>query len=422
MTLTQPDANSITTDLASDVASKQTATAAMVWGLGATQVIGYGTLYYAFSILAADMAKDLNWTVEWIYGAFSAALLVGGLAAPFSGRWVDRFGAGHVMAAGSIGAAVALAACALAPGPVAFVAALIALEAAATLVLYDAAFAALAQISGQNARRSITHLTLIAGFASTLFWPLTTYLNDWIGWRDVYLLFAALHLGVCLPIHIMLARRTPRQNTSTTNAADVNVAGAGSLNTADRPRAFKLILLGFTLGGFVLSALLVHMVPLMAAIGFGAAGLLMASLFGPAQVFIRVLNMAFGRDLHPVRLAIIASTMLPIAAVLLIAGMSWPLVGFGFALICGFGSGLSSIVRGTVPLALFGAQGYGARLGNLTAVRLVVTSVAPFIFAWIMHSFGAATALWTMAVIGLMAVAAFAALARMPNTLTNTLK
>lgn len=347
---------------------------------------------------------------------------MGGLAAPFAGRWVDRFGAAQVMTAGSIGAAAALAACALAPGPVAFVAALIVLEAAATLVLYDAAFAALAQISGQDTRRSITHLTLIAGFASTLFWPLTSFLNDWIGWRDVYLLFAALHLGVCLPIHIMLARRMPDQNTSATNEATVNVAAAESLDIADRPKAFKLILLGFTLGGFVLSALLVHMVPLMAAGGFGAAGLLMASLFGPAQVLIRLLNMTFGRDLHPVRLAIIASAMLPVAAAFLIAGINWPLVGFGFALIFGFGSGLSSIVRGTVPLALFGAQGYGARLGNLTAVRLVVTSVAPFIFAWIMHSFGAAAALWTMAVIGVMAVAAFAALARIPNALTKTLK
>ncbi|MDX2264753.1 MAG: arsenite efflux MFS transporter ArsK [Hyphomicrobiales bacterium] len=389
------------------------ASAAIVWSLGATQVIGYGTLYYAFSILAAGMAKDFNWTVDWVYGVFSAALLTGGLAAPFAGRWVDRFGAGQIMAAGSVVSAIALAGCALAHSPALFVLGLVAIEVAATLVLYDAAFAALAQLSGQNARRSITHLTLIAGFASTLFWPLTSYLNDWIGWRDVYFVFAGLHVAVCLPIHLMLARQTSGQPAPVPPEMEhFDIEARGSLAEADRVSAFRLILLGFTLSGFVLSALLIHMVPLLTALGFGATGLLMASLFGPAQVFVRVTNMAFGGNLHPVNLAIIASAMLPIAVTLLIAASEWAPAALLFALLFGFGSGLTSIVRGTVPLALFGAHGYGARLGNLTAVRLIVTSIAPFIFAWIMQNVGVAAALWTMAALGTLAVFVFAALAR----------
>ncbi len=398
--------------------SPPSATAAVIWGLGITQIIGYGTLYYGFSILAAGITKDFNWPIEWVYGAFSAALLLAGFAAPFAGRWLDRFGAGQVMAAGSVGAALALAGCALAPGPATFVAALIAMEAAATLVLYDAAFAALAQISGQNARRSITHLTLIAGFASTLFWPLTSALDDWLGWRGVNLLFAALHLAVCLPIHIMLAQQTSgRGKALAVDELTLDTVSRGGLDAAERTKAFWLVMLGFTLSGFVLSALLVHMVPLLEGLGFGAAGIFMASLFGPAQVLIRVLNMTFGADLHPLRLAVIASAMIPAAATLLIAGISWQPVAFAFALLFGFGSGLSSIVRGTVPLALFGSRGYGERLGKLTAVRLVVTSVAPFIFAWVMQHYGAANALWSMAFIGLLAVAAFAMLMRLPNTL-----
>lgn len=385
-----------------------------VWGLGATQIIGYGTLYYAFSILAADMAKDLNWTVEWVYGVFSVALLAGGLAAPFAGRWVDRYGAGAVMTAGSVASAAALAACAMAPSALYFTLGLIAIEVAATLVLYDAAFAALAQISGQEARRRITHLTLIAGFASTLFWPLTSALNEWMSWRGVYLIFAALHIGLCLPIHMLLARHRSYQPPL---HEITNPVAAGSLAEDERPAAFRLILIGFTLAGFVLSALLVHMVPLLTAMGFGAMSLVVASLFGPAQVLVRVVNMALGGNLHPVHLAIIACAMLPVAVGLLIAGSGWAPLVFAFAAFFGFGSGLSSIVRGTVPLALFGSHGYGARLGKLTAVRLVVTSIAPFVFAWIMQNYGVNTALWTMALIGALSVLSFAALTRLRNSL-----
>ncbi|MEK1933559.1 MAG: MFS transporter, partial [Pararhizobium sp.] len=138
-----------------------------------TQIIGYGTLYYSFSALAASMAGDLGWSPEWVFGAFSVSLLAGGLAAPIAGNWIDRYGAGTVMAFGSIAAAVALVACALAPGPISFVAGLVAI----------AAFAVLVQMNPRTAQRSITHLTLIAGFASTIFWPLTSALHERLSWQ-----------------------------------------------------------------------------------------------------------------------------------------------------------------------------------------------------------------------------------------------
>lgn len=174
---------------------------AAILALGLTQIIGYGSLYYSFSILAPAMARDLNWSSEWIFGALSAALLIGGLAAPTMGKWTDRFGAGRVMTAGSAIAAAALAACALSSGKIAFVATLIAIETASNLVQYGAAFALLVQISPKVAQRSITYLTLIAGFASTIFWPITTALHAHMSWQSVYLCFAALNIAVCLPIH-----------------------------------------------------------------------------------------------------------------------------------------------------------------------------------------------------------------------------
>ncbi|TIX96790.1 MAG: MFS transporter, partial [Mesorhizobium sp.] len=188
--------------------------AAALWALGLTQIIGYGTLYYSFSILVPSIALEFAWPEQWVFGALSASLLVGGLFAPTAGRWADRFGAGRVMTFGSLAAAAALVACALAPGRVSFVLALVAMELASAFVLYSAAFVAIVQIGGARAQRSITHLTLIAGFASTLFWPLTAALHEHLTWREVYLVFAGINVAICLPIHAWLARLSRRTDES----------------------------------------------------------------------------------------------------------------------------------------------------------------------------------------------------------------
>ncbi|RVA61578.1 MFS transporter, partial [Mesorhizobium sp. M7A.F.Ca.CA.001.08.1.1] len=166
-----------------------------IWALGLTQIIGYGTLYYSFSILAPSMAQEFGLSEGWVFGGLSASLFAGSLFAPTAGRWADRFGAGRIMTVGSVAAALALGLCSIAPGRVTFVLALLAMELASSFVLYSAAFVAIVQIGLPRPQRSITHLTLIAGFASTLFWPLTSLLHDHLTWREVYLVFAATNLG-----------------------------------------------------------------------------------------------------------------------------------------------------------------------------------------------------------------------------------
>jgi MFS family permease len=203
-----------------------------ILALGVTQNIGYGTLYYSFSILAPDMAASLSWSEGWVFGALSVALLIGGLTAPWLGTLIDRIGAGQVMTMGSAVAAAALIACACAPGKGSFVAALISIEVAANLVQYGAAFSLLVQLRPAVAQRSITYLTLIAGFASTMFWPITSALHSRLSWQDVYLVFAALNLAVCLPIHAWLAHglTSSRKQAASNPAAPVS----GSLPPSQR--------------------------------------------------------------------------------------------------------------------------------------------------------------------------------------------
>ncbi|CDM55948.1 arsenite efflux MFS transporter ArsK [Rhizobium favelukesii] len=388
---------------------------AAILALGLTQIIGYGTLYYSFSILAPDMARDLDWSSEWIFGALSVALLIGGLAAPTMGRWIDRFGAGRVMTAGSAIAAAALAACAFAPGKIAFVAALIAIETASNLVQYGGAFALLVQIRPKVAQRSITYLTLIAGFASTIFWPITTVANAHMSWQHVYLIFAAINLLVCLPIHAWLSRSVSETRKREKNEAAKHVEP--SLPPSVRTPAFILMVMGFALESFVNAALLVHMVPVLSGLGLGALAVMVGTVFGPSQVLSRFINMVFGGGLSQLTLALISAVLLPAALVTLIVTAPSVPGALVFAVVFGLGSGLSSIVQGTLPLALFGSEGYGRRQGKVLSIRLVISSTAPFVLAFMMENIGVSWSLAVAAVVGAIAVLGFVAIGRLAQLL-----
>jgi MFS family permease len=382
--------------------------------LGITQIIGYGTVYYSFAILAGDIARSFGWSVAWVMGAFSLALLVGGLTAPLAGRLVDRHGAGPVMVAGSAAAAAALFLTSLAPGPVAFVAGLVAVELASPFILYDAAFAALVQLCGSRGGIRITHLTLIAGFASTVFWPLTTWLHQHLDWRETMQLFAALNLVICLPVHMAVARIRPYQEPRT---GDTGTASRDepTLPPAVQGRAFLLVASGFALSGFLLSAALTQMVPMLEALGLDASALWVAALFGPAQVLVRFVNMLVGVRAHPLTVALLAVTLLPLSAVLLAATAPSVAGAALFAILLGFGSGLKSIVQGTVPLVLFGSAAYGTRLGKMAFARQFLAAFAPFAFAFLIDAAGARVALIVFVAIALAGLAALIAVARIRN-------
>jgi len=384
---------------------------AVILALGLTQNIGYGTLYYSFSILAPSIAKDFSWSNEWIFGALSVALLIGGLTAPWTGRGIDRFGAGRILTIGSILAALALTACAFSPGKTVFVVALIAVQISSNLVQYGAAFALLVQIRPRTAQRSITYLTLLAGFASTIFWPITSALNAHMSWQNVYLIYAALNLFLCLPIHAWLSGGLAQTRKSDTSKTERAVAG--SLAPAARMTGFLLMVTGFALQSFVNAAVLAHMVPMLSAIGLGSAGVTVGTLFGPSQVLSRFTNMIFGRDLSQLSLALISAVLMPGAVALLTLTAPSLSGALAFAVLFGLGSGLNSIVQGTLTLALFGSDGYGQRQGQVLAVRLVVSSAAPFAMAFMMENIGVPAALMFTAALGSISIAAFLGIGRL---------
>lgn len=400
---------------------KNRAPAGIVSALGLTQIIGYGTLYYSFSILAPAMAADLGLTLAEVFGVFSASLFIGGLSATYIGRQMDRVGAATVMTIGSVLAALTLALCAWSPSIAIFAIAIILLEISSGMVQYQAAFAALVESDPRSAARSITYLTLIGGFASTIFWPISAALSGYLSWREIYLVFAGLNLFLCMPLHYWIMR-VGKTASNSNPAIRARESVVGAIAPHARRRGMILVSFAFALLGFTLAAILAHMVPMLGSIGLGTAAVVIGSLFGPAQVLSRLINMIFGKSLSPPALAVLSAVLIVLGVLILLATGNWLPGAVAFAICLGLGSGINSIAQGSLPLYLFGSDGYGAITGKMAAARLAVGAGAPFVFAAAMESLGLNFALLANAGLGVTSIAAFVAVAsasRQPAAVTS---
>ncbi len=362
----------------------------VITGLGITQIIGWGTTYYALGALSQDIAATTGWSKALIFGAFSAALLLSGLISRWAGRFIDRQGGRSLMMTGSVLAAIGCTIIGAIPSPAAYVAGWLVLGIAMRLMTYDAAFASLAQIAGPGARRAISYLTLFGGLASTVFWPVSHYLSGAIGWGPAMLAYAGLHLVVCLPIHAVVLRGARGETVGEAQAPDEHEPLAG----AARRKAMALFAAVLALNGLVFSAISAHVVPLFDGLGFkGEEAVAMAALIGPSQVASRMGEILMGRKLKAVHLGLIAFCLLPVAIGIFAVGSFSVTAAIVFALLYGASNGLVTIAKGAVPLVLFGRRGYGEVLGLLSAPNLVLNAAAPLLFALLLDRTGPATAL-----------------------------
>jgi predicted MFS family arabinose efflux permease len=354
--------------------------ALLVPALGISQIVSWGTLYYAIAVLSAPMRAELQMTEPVFFAAFTLSLLVSGLVAPTIGRWIDTRGARGVMSGGSLLAAAAFVLLATATGSVAYFLGWIVAGLAMAATLYEASFAALNQLAGSLYRRTVTALTLFGGFASSVFWPLTHYLSDAIGWRQTLFVYAGLHLLICFPVHRwMLPRRTGEILPHSSESAEKVVAPLS--------RTFVLLAAAFACGAFVFSVLSVYLIEILKTRGLSAGeAVLVSSLIGPAQVAGRVAEFALGDRL---RATLVGTVSFCLSAAALTA--LWWLDGFSFlafvfVLFYGMSNGIMTIVRGTVPAQLFGRSGYGALLGRFAVPVFVSKALAPMVFSLLLAS------------------------------------
>jgi MFS family permease len=372
--------------------------------LGVTQIITWGALFYPPVLTLPAIAAERGWSITFAMGGFSLGLLAAGGASPLVGRLIDRHGGHRVMPAGSLLAAIGLVALVHAAHPVLYLAVWMLLGISIAASLYDSAFATLGRIFGGGARPAITALTLAGGFASTVSWPVTYLLMQSAGWRGTYLVYAAVLAFVAAPLHAFALPRMRADHAPPAGGA----APAPAPVLPSHGIGFVLVAAAFAAYAFVPSALSAHLLAIFGRAGLDAAtAVAIGTLFGPAQVAARICELVFARSIHPLVVARVAIALLLAAfALIALAGVSVP-VAAAFTVMFGMANGLITIARGTVPLALFGPVGYGALIGRIAGLALVMQAVAPLVLAFIAERGSDPKALGMTA---LLAMAAFVCL------------
>ena len=352
----------------------------VIAALGTSQTLAWASTYYLPAILADSISAGTGVPRVWVFAAFAASLLIVAFCGPAVGRIIDRHGGRGVLTVSSFVLAAGLVMLGAAIGPLSLFAAWAVLGAGMALGLYDAAFATLTTLYGREAGGPITGITLFAGFASTIGWPLSSFLNNSLGWRETCFIWAALNLVIGTPLNRFLLP-LPRHLAQLRRQPQVRVGW--------RPYKEMIILAySFAATWFVTGAMAAHLPRLLERAGATPfQAIAAAALVGPAQVAARLVEFFVLRRGHPLISARLASLLFPLGAALL--AVVGPGVGAVFAVLYGAGNGLLTIARGTVPLAVFGPQGYGARIGLLGAPARAAQAVAPLAFGLLLDRMGA---------------------------------
>ena len=351
----------------------------VILALGTTQTLAWASSVYLPAILADPIAQDLSISANWIFGAYSVALVIAGLLGPRIGRQIDRVGGRPVLSLSNLTLASGLVLLAFTHSIAMLLAAWLLLGIGMGYGLYDAAFGALGRIYGKTARGAITGITLMAGFASTIGWPLTAYGLAHIGWRDTCLAWAAAHILIGLPLNLLMLPRPSERATVTTREAKPHIP---------IDRAMVLLAIAFALVWIVTGAMAAQFPRILEAAGASHLEAIAAgALIGPAQVLARLFEVGFLSRYHPIVSARLAFVMHPLGALIMV------LTGGGaaasvFAIFHGAGNGVITIARGTLPLAIFGPKNFGYRLGLLGAPARMAQAPAPLIFGLLIDRMG----------------------------------
>jgi len=345
--------------------------------LGTAQTLAWGSSYYLPAIVADPIAHDLGISSNWFFAVFSASLVISGLLGPRVGRQIDRVGGRQILCVSNLVLAGGLALLGASTSVWMMSVAWLLLGVGMGLGLYDAAFGALGRIYGKDARGAITGITLIAGFASTVAWPLSSLGLDTVGWRDTCYAWALAHIVIGLPLNLSLPRAEP---------APV-VEGSVAKPHIAIDRTMVLLSFAFAAAWTVTSAMAAHLPRIVEAFGATPAQAILAGMMiGPAQVGARLMEAGLLKRFHPILSTRLACITHPIGACVI--GVFGGGAAAAFALLHGAGNGILTIARGTLPLAIFGPENYAYRLGLIGAPSRICQALAPLGFGLLIEPMG----------------------------------
>lgn len=350
--------------------------AVIISALGVTQIFAWGTSYYLPAVLAAPIVTDTGWSLTWVVGGLSLGLLTAGIVSPFVGGAIARRGGRPVLAVSAGLLATGLLALALAHSLPVFLLAWLVMGLGMGAGLYDPAFATLGRLFGEGGRSAITTLTLFGGFASTVCWPLSAFLEGRLGWRGACFVYAAVQIAVALPIYLFVLPRQARR-PAITPAPPVAAPRAMSAPAIPRSGLFLLLATTITLASIISTVMSVHLLTILQGKGLAlAAAVSLGALVGPSQVAARTIEMFIARFHHPIWTKLAATLLVTAGLATLWTGT--PILTLALVLY-GAGIGLESIARGTLPLAIFGPERYPVIMGRIAMPSLIAQAAAPSI-------------------------------------------
>lgn len=351
------------------------------------QTVIWASIFYSFPALVLRWQAEFGWTTTTIMGAFSLAIAMQGLAAPAFGRLIDRGSAPLSFPLGALAGAACLIAMTQVTGPVGFYGVWATMGMAMGLTLYDPCFSLVTRARGPRARHAITAITLAAGFASTLAYPLTAIVSDLAGWRAALWTLAGLVLVVNLPLArfaaVKLEQEVADQAAMTPDAPVTDGPAPNQLP------GFWWLAMGFALAALGTGIVMSHLFPMMAALGVtGSMAVLAGSMIGPSQVAGRVLLMLSGTRFSAMTMSVTALLAVALAALFLGAAAWWAVLVFAFAIAQGLGYGLTSILRPVVTRDVLGQAQFGRIAGAVARPSLLAFAVAPGVAAILADTMG----------------------------------
>ncbi len=371
--------------------------ATAIGGLGVTQIVGWGTTFSSLTIFGTTIGPDLRISREVVFGGITMMLLASALLAPRVGRLADTRGARPVMVAGSLIAAISMAAMSMAQGPVTYLLAWVIVGIAMPMMLNNSALVGLVQIVGADARRSITALMLMSGLTGTIFLPLNAWMLDAIGWRHAYLVFASMHLLICLPIHAIVLRRRDSDPLGA-----MRRGGGGSIDGLLPPdkrfAAFLMLTIWSCTEGLIIWGLYMQIIDVFKGMGLSAAAAVgVWAMVGPVQASARFGDLLFGGRYSIMTTALLSAGLGFCSFLMILPFGGSVTTAAAFAICLGLGHGFYAIARNTLPLTLFGAREYGTYLGRMMLPQNIVNAAAPVLFAVVISRFDPLAAMWVAA-------------------------
>lgn len=366
-------------------------------GLGFTTIIGWGSTYFILSLLGTAIGRDLGLSTGALMAGISMTFITVALIGPHIGRWQDRAGSRNVMMTGTTIIAAGLILLATAQSAIGYYLAWAVISIGSPMALYMSAFTALSQIAGKETRRAISYLTLIGGLSSSICWPATAWMMQYLDWRTIVLIFAAIHVLFCLPLTFFVLDNKSAAERQAEGVEMIDpILPTDAQNRAFWMMATILMLLGFGLNGMNLTVF-----PLLHGSGFDpASAIFVSSLIGITQVGARFIEMQFASRMSIFWTGIIATFALPICAFTLLLASGNVALGILFASLFGAAQGLQTIARSGLVLVIFGSWGYGERIGRVTIAQNVASAASPILAGLLIDSFGTRGALTTHFLVG----------------------